>query len=138
MVAGVTLLMRWMLLPASLVVGLAAVLRMAEPVTGGHGDIGGVIRLPRPVTGAILALCGLAVVVMAVGLARRMRSRRGQGSGEDEPVDERLPTLTQILSLVNFVVLAYLIWRGVIPLAELLNFGQGAVSGIGAMAAESP
>jgi hypothetical protein len=73
-----------------------------------------------------------------------MRSRRGQGSGEDEPVDERPPmpawlrTLTQILSLVNFVVLAYLIWRGVIPLAELLNFGQGAVSGIGAMAAESP
>src|SRR6185436_9757995 len=113
MVAGVTLLMRWMLLPASLVVGLAAVLRMAEPVTGGHGDIGGVIRLPRPVTGAILALCGLAGVVMAVGLARRMRSRRGQGSGEDEPVDERPPmpawlrTLTQILSLVNFVVLAY-------------------------------
>lgn len=143
MVAGVTMLLRrWALLPLSLVVGLAAVLRMAGPVESGRGDISGIIQLPRPVTAAILGLFTLAALVFALGVARRLRGRRS-GPGEDEMVDERPPmpawlrTLTQILSLINFVVLAYLIWRGVLPLTDLLALGQGAVAGIGA-AAEAP
>ena len=47
-------------------------------------------------------------------------------------------TLTQILSLANFVLVAYLIWRGVIPLTELLALGRGAVSALGATAPQAP
>ena len=136
MVSGVSLLLRWVLLPVSLVVGLAALLRMAGPVAG-HDDLSGIIRLPRPVTSAILTLFGLAAAVFFMGLARRMRGRR-RGEGEDELTPETTPmpawmrTVTQLLSLANFLILAYLIWRGVIPLTELLSFGQGAVTAIGA------
>lgn len=141
MVSGVTLLLRWVLLPVSLVVGLAALLRMAGPVAG-RDELTGIIRLPRPVTGAILTLFGLAAVVFFMGLMRRMRSRR-RGEGEDERVAETTPmpawmrTLTQLLSLANFVLIAYLIWRGVIPLTELLAFGQSAVGALG-NAAQQP
>src|SRR5262245_55765332 len=133
MVSGVSFLLRWTLLPLSVVVGLAALLRMAGPSVG-HRDLTGIIRLPRPVTGAILTLFGLAAVVFFAGLARRLRGRR-RGEGEDELTPERPPmpawmrAVTQILSLANFVLLAYLIWRGVIPLTDLLSFGQGMVGG---------
>lgn len=135
MVSGVTFLLRWVLLPVSLVVGLAALLRMAGPAVG-RDDLTGIIRLPRPVTGAILTLFGLAAAVFFVGLLRRARSRR-RGQGEDVFVAETTPmpawmrTLTQLLSLANFVLIAYLIWRGVIPLTELLALGQSAVGALG-------
>ena len=135
MVSGVTFLLRWVLLPVSLVVGLAALLRLAGPVAG-PDDLKGIIRLPRPVMTAIFTLFGLAAAVFFVGLARRMRGRR-RGEGEDvltpetNPMPAWMRTVTQLLSLANFVLLAYLIWRNVIPLTELLSFGQGAVSAIG-------
>ena len=47
-------------------------------------------------------------------------------------------TVTQILSLANLVILAYLIWRGVIPLTELLALGQGAVASIGVASPQLP
>ena len=131
-----TLLTRWVLLPVSLVIGLAALLRMAGPVAGGLDELKGVIRLPAPVTGAIFGLLGLAALVFMIGLIRRLMSRR-RGPGEDELLPEPTPmpawlrTLTQILSLANFLLIAYLIWRGVIPLTELLALGQSAVSAIG-------
>jgi hypothetical protein len=143
MVAGVTLLLRWVLLPVSLVVGLAALLRMAGPGVGDPDDLKGIIRLPMPVTWVIFGLFGLAALVFIIGLARRVLGRRRR-SGEDEPLPEPTPMpawmrrLTQILSLANFVLVAYLIWRGVIPLTELLALGRGAVSAIGAGAPQAP
>jgi hypothetical protein len=142
MVSPVSVLLRWVLLPVSLVVGLAALLRMTGPVAG-HDGLSGIIRLPRPVMAAILTLFGLAVAVFFVGLARRMRGRR-RGEGEDVLTPETPPmpawmrTVTQLLSLANFVILAYLIWRGVIPLTELLSFGQGALSAIGSASPQPP
>jgi hypothetical protein len=143
MVAGVTLLLRWVLLPVSLVVGLAALLRMAGPGVGDPDDLKGIIRLPMPVTWVIFGLFGLAALVFIIGLARRVLGRR-RPSGEGEPLPEPTPMpawmrrLTQILSLANFVLVAYLIWRGVIPLTELLALGRGAVSAIGAGAQQAP
>lgn len=136
MVAGVTLLLRWVLLPVSLVVGLAALLRMAGLGVGDPDDLKGIIRLPMPVTWVIFGLFGLAALVFIIGLARRVLGRRRR-SGEGELLPEPTPMpawmrrLTQILSLANFVLVAYLIWRGVIPLTELLALGRGAVSAIG-------
>src|SRR5713226_877624 len=138
MVAGVIVILRWVLLPVSLVVGLAALLRMAGPVAG-PDDLKGFIRLPLPVTWVIFGLFGLAALVFIIGLARRVLGRRRR-SGEDEPLPMPtwMRTLTQILSLANFVLVAYLIWRGVIPLTELLALGRGAVSAIGAGAPQAP
>ena len=136
MVSPVIRLLRWPLLAVSLVVGLAALLRMAGPIGADHGELSGVIRLPRPVTQAIVVLFALAALVFFVGIARRLRASRRSGSGELELVAEtrRMPAwmraLTQILSLANFALVAYLIWRGVIPLTELLALGQGAISGL--------
>jgi hypothetical protein len=143
MVSGVTLLFRWVLLPVSLVIGLAALLRMAGPLAGGVDDLRQAIRLPWAVTEAILGLFGLAVLAFVVGVARRVLGRRRRsGEGELLPEAEPMPawmrTLTQILSLANFVLVAYLIWRGVIPLTELLALGRGAVSAIGAAAPQAP
>jgi hypothetical protein len=143
MVAGVTLLLRWVLLPVSLVVGLAALLRMAGPGVGDPDDLKGIIRLPLPVTWMIFGLFGLAALVFIIGLARRTLGRRRR-SGEDEPLPEPTPMpawmrrLTQILSLANFVLIAYLIWRGVIPLTELLALSRGAIAAIGAGAQQAP
>jgi hypothetical protein len=142
-VGSVTLLLRWALLPVSLVVGLAATLRMAGPAAG-PDDLAGVIRLPRPVTLAILGLFALATVVFVAGLARRMWTRRRRSEGELELAAEATPmpawmrTLTQLLSLANLVIIAYLIWRGVIPLTELLTLGQAAIAGLGAAPDQAP
>ena len=63
-------------LAASLLVGLAAVVRMAGPAADGSGDISGVIRLPVPVTSTIVTLFALAAGVFLLDLFRRARSRR--------------------------------------------------------------
>ena len=63
-------------LAASLLIGLAAVVRMAGPAAGGFEHLTGVIRLPRRVTATIVTLFALAAVVFLVDLVRRARSRR--------------------------------------------------------------
>jgi hypothetical protein len=130
----VTLLLRWVVLPPSFVLALAALLRMAGPPLDGPDGLKGIIRLPLSVTWAIGALLGLAALVFLVGVARRLLGRRsgdGERLPEPTPMPTWLRTLTQVVSLANFVLLAYLIWRGVIPLTELLAFGRGAVSALG-------
>ena len=129
-------ILTWTLLAASLVIGLAALQRMAGPAVGGHDDLTGAIRLPQVLKGAIAGLFALAAVVFLMDLVRRLRLRRRKQPGEDVfgPEAPRLPpwmrTLTQFLALLNFVILAYLVWRGVIPLAELLALGHGIGSGL--------
>ena len=124
----------WALLAASLVVGLAALVRIADPATGGPDDITGVIRLPWLVTWTIITLFGLAALVFLVDLARRMRSRRHEE--EDSALGREAPrrqpwlqALSQILSLVNVLVLGYLLWMNVLPLADFMALGLGGGSG---------
>jgi len=79
-----------------------------------------------------------------VDLVRRMRSRRH----EDDEADARfgreeprrppwLQALTQILSVLNFVVLAFLLWKNLMPLTGLLSAGQG-IGSAGALPLERP
>jgi hypothetical protein len=119
------------------VVGLASVVRMAGPVAGGD-DPSGVIRLPGPVRASVFALFALAALVFVADLARRGVFRRRRDA--DAPLDpeaepRRIPpwlrAVTQIASLVNLVVIAYLIWRGAIPLSGLIALVTGAGTGAG-------
>jgi hypothetical protein len=129
--------MTWPLLAASLVLGLAALVRIADPTGLGTEDVTSVIRLPSSVTVAVATLFSLASLVFLVGVLRRMRSRR---HGEDElgafavEIAKRpgwLQTLSQILSLVNFIVIVYLLWKNVLPLEGLMALGQGGRMGLG-------
>lgn len=126
---GTTL--RWALLAVSLVVGVAALLRMAGPATAGPDPVSGAIRLPMPVTATIVTLFAIAGLVFMVALVRRMRSRRPEGDEElfgtdRRPIPPWMRTVTQVLSLLNVLLIAYLVWRGVIPLADLMALGAGA------------
>jgi hypothetical protein len=119
------------MLGASFVVGLAAVVRMAGPPSG-PGDLSGVIRLPAPVRGTIAALFALALLVFIGDLVRRGAFRRRPADGLFAAAEERrrvppwLRFVTQIASIVNLAVLAYLVWRGAIPLSGLLALVTGA------------
>lgn len=133
---------RWALLAASFVVGAAALLRMASPPASAEDGVTGAIRLPVVVTVTILSLFAVAGLVFLVGLARRIRRRRARRGAELFGADERpappwLRTVTQFLSLLNVLILAYLVWRGVIPLADLVALGQGAV-GLSASFPQAP
>jgi Domain of unknown function (DUF4129) len=126
----------WALLTASLVVGLAALVRIADPRVSGADDITGVIRLPWLVTWTIIALFSLAALVLVVDVVRRMRSRRhgedeeGLPGREEAPRPPWLVALTQILSLLNFIVIVYLLWKNVLPFTDLMALGAGFGSAI--------
>ncbi len=104
MVSSVTPALIWVPLVASFVIGLSAVLRMASPVPGGGADITGMIRLPHPVTVAIVMLFSLAALVFFADLLRRA-ARRQDEDEEGAPVPEapRIPgwlrTLSQLLTV---------------------------------------
>jgi hypothetical protein len=133
----------WALLAASLVVGLAALVRMADPASGQLDDVTGVIRLPELVTWSIITLLGLAAMVFLVDLVRRMRSRRHEDDEtalfgrEEARRPPWLQALAQVLSILNFVVLAFLLWKNLIPLTGLLAAGQG-IGSAGALPLERP
>jgi hypothetical protein len=132
MVALVAPLLAWACLAASFVIALAAVVRMAGPVPGG-ADVSGVIRLPGQMTAAVVTLFALAALVFLVDRVRRGWSRRtGEGEAERAEEPDRTPPwlrrLAQILSIVNVVVLAYLLWRGGFT-QEGLFLGAGGLAG---------
>jgi uncharacterized membrane protein HdeD (DUF308 family) len=120
----------WPLLGASLVVGLAALVRLVDPATPDGGDLTGLIRLPWAVKATIAVLVTLAAVVFFVGVARWLRSRRHEDEELDalgsETVRRRpwLQALAQILSFVNAVVVGYLLWKNVLPLQGLMSRAQ--------------
>jgi hypothetical protein len=134
MVAAVAPLLAWAGLAVGFLIALAAALQMAGPVPDGR-HVSGVIRLPGPVTAAILALFGLALLVFVGDLVRRALSKE-RGRGELGPAEEpdRLPRwlrrLTMVLSLLNLAVLAYL-WR-----RAMLD--GGLFAGVGGLASGLP
>jgi hypothetical protein len=125
----------WVSLAASFVIGLAAVMRMAGPAP--EDDVSGVIRLPGQVTATIAILFALAALVFLTDLVRRGFSRgegadaEAEGAAEAPRIPPWLRRVTQLLSILNFVILAYLLWRGVIPLGGLLSLRTGAGSATG-------
>ena len=134
MVAPVAPLLAWAGLGTGFVIALAAALRMAGSVPDGD-HVTGAIRLPGPVTAAILALFGLALVVFLGDLVRRARSK---GNREDDrtPAEEPTPVppwlrrVSLLLSLVNVAVLAYL-WRRAVLESGLFTGAGGLAGGLG-------
>jgi hypothetical protein len=135
-VSVVTLVLTLVLVATSFVVGLAALVRMATPAGGGPDDVARVIRLPEPLTAAIVIVFAFAALVFLTDLVRRSLSRRlADEDGEQWPAPLRgspwVRAVSQILSLLYFIVLASLVWRGAIPLADVMSLGQGAGSALG-------
>src|SRR5262245_56462738 len=81
MVSAVTASLSWILLGASLVMGLAALVRMADPAALSAHELTGTVRLAEGLTRAVVALFTMAAIVFLVDLVRRLRSRR-RGEGE--------------------------------------------------------
>ena len=141
MVARVAPLLAWVGLGTGFVIALAAALRMAGSVPDGD-HVTGAIRLPGPVTAAILTLFGLALVVFLGDLVRRALSK---GNREDDgaPADEPTPVppwlrwVSLLLSLVNVAVLAYL-WRRAVLEGGLLTGAGGLASGLRAAGRGGP
>jgi hypothetical protein len=93
-----------------------------------------VIRLPAPLTVAVVTLFGLAVIVFVGDLVRRALSGRepaGDGERTEEPprMSPWLRRLTLILSILNAVVLAYL-WRRAVLDGGLFSGAAGLASGL--------
>jgi hypothetical protein len=127
----VTPALLWAVLAASFVIGLAAVIRMAGPAASQGEVITGMIRLPDPVTALVVVLFSAAAILFLTDLFRRALARR-QEEGEEGAVGPEPPkvpawlrTLTQVLSLFYFVVVAYLLWRSAVPLAGMIGLRQG-------------
>jgi len=123
--------LRSALLAASFIVAAAALLRMGGPAVTADDGVTGAIRLPAVVTVTIFSLFAIAGVVFLVAVARRLRRRRARRDAETfggEPPPPWLRTVTQFLSVLNALILAYLVWRGMIPLTDLLALAQGGSS----------
>jgi len=128
----------WLFLAASFVIGLAAVVRMGAPAEAGRDALTGAIHLPQAMTVTIATLFTLAAVVLFTDLLRRaMARRRNEEEGEDalESEPTRIPrwirALSQVLSLAYFAITAYLLWKGAIPVANMIGL-HGPESGFGA------
>jgi len=138
-VSGVLPALTWTLLAASLVVGVAALVRMTDPAALSAHDIAGTVRLAEGLTQTVVVLFTLAMVVFLVDLVRRLRSRRREAESLLTPEPPRIPTwlrvVTQIASLAYFILLAYVLWRRGLPFVAML-LGQGGGSGLGSLLGE--
>jgi hypothetical protein len=141
MVSAVTATLTWTLLGTSLVVGLAALVRMSDPAALSAHELTGVVRLAEGLTRTVVGLFTLAALVFLVDLVRRLRSRR-RGEGDlallpDPPkVPAWLRAVTQIASLAYFVLLAYVLWSRGLPLIAMI-LSQGGSSGLGPLLPEA-
>src|SRR5262245_59112179 len=112
---------------------------MAAPADAGRDAITGMIRLPQAMTATIVTIFSLAAVVLFTDLLRRAMARR-RDEEEDAlgPEPTRIPvwlrTLTQILSFAYVAIVVYLLWKGAIPLADMIA-QRGAGAAVGAAAA---
>ena len=133
-VSAVVPALTWTLLAASLVVGVASLVRMSDPAAASAHDIAGTVRLAEGLTQTVVVLFTLAMGVFLVDLVRRLRSRRREAEGVLEPEPPRIPAwlraVTQIASLAYFVLLAYVLWRRGLPFVAML-LGRGGGSGLG-------
>jgi hypothetical protein len=135
MVSAVTATFTWTLLGASLILGLAALVRMSDPAAPAAHDLTGVVRLAEGLTRTVIALFTVAALVFLTDLVRRLRSRRrGEGEIALTPEPPRIPAwlraITQIVSLAYFVLLAYVLWSRGLPIMAMM-LGQGGSSGLG-------
>ena len=135
MVSAVTASLSWILLGASLVMGLAALVRMADPAALSAHELTGTVRLAEGLTRAVVALFTMAAIVFLVDLVRRLRSRRrGEGEVALLPEPPKIPAwlraVTQIVSLAYFVLLAYVLWSRGLPLMAMILSQRGS-SGFG-------
>jgi uncharacterized protein DUF4129 len=140
MVSGVMPVLTWSLLAASLVMGLAALVRMSDPVALGTDNLRGAVRLAEGLTRTIVALFTLAAVVFLVDLVRRIRSRKSEeGEAALAPEPPRVPawlrTVTQVATLAYFILLAYVLWSRGLPFVAVM-LGQGGLSASGSLLAE--
>jgi len=129
---------RWIpLAGVSFAVGLAALIRMAGPTSEAPDTATRVIRLPEPLSIAIVTLFGLTALVLGAHAIRRARRRPKE---EDElfqrlatgpPVPPWVRAIMRILPLLYLVGAVYLVWHGYIPLAGILELGHGSGGGIG-------
>jgi len=141
MVSAVTATLTWTLLGASLVVGLAALVRMADPAALSAHELTGVVRLAEGLTRTVVALFTMAAIVFLVDLVRRLRSRRrGEGELALLPEPPKIPAwlraVTQIASLAYFVLLAYVLWSRGLPLMAMILSQRGS-SGLGTIIPEA-
>ena len=139
MVSSVLPALTWTLLAASLVVGVAALVRMTDPAAPTAHDIAGTVRLAEGLTQTVVALFTLAMVVFLIDLVRRLRSRRRKAESLLAPEPPRIPTwlrvVTQVASLLYFVLLAYVLWRRGLPFVAML-LGRGGGSSLGPLLGE--
>ncbi|MGH7334662.1 MAG: DUF4129 domain-containing protein [Candidatus Rokuibacteriota bacterium] len=136
----------WVPLAAvSFVVGLTALVRMASPASEVPDVATRVIRLPEPLTIAIVSLFGLTALVLFAHAIRRARRRPKE---EDElfqrlaagpPLPPWVRAIMRILPLLYLVAVVYLLWHGYIPIESILTLGHGTGDAIGsALARPAP
>ncbi len=134
----------WVPLAAvSFVVGLAGLVRMTSPTSETPEALTRVLRLPEPLTIAILTLFGLTALVLFVHAIRRTLRR----PKEDDELFQRLAAapplprwvraVMRFLPLLYLLAGVYLVWHGYIPLENILALG-GSGDGIGAAFAKPP
>lgn len=128
-----TTALAWVPLAAvSFVVGLAALVRMASPLSEAPNTVTQVIRLPEPLAIAVVTLFGLTALVLFTHVIRRARRR----PKEEEELFQRLAAgpplppwvraIMRILPLLYIVAGVYLVWHGFIPIENILALGQGS------------